>query len=297
MTVKFDDFPDIDSDVGEQGSVDATIPEPMGDADGIVSQTLDAFTPGNKAQPEGAPAPEPKADNKPPQRSEAVERRFGRLTRKLKEGAEDYAALQQQHEILQQRFELLEAQTRSGLHTGPRAGRPAGDDLLAGYGEQQSGEGEEAKIAAAVQRALQPLTQKLEKFEQREAESAKTTALRKEHETSFREAVEEFPELAKNDSALAQAATRLFLGDTNLQADPNGPYKAALMARGILAEEARMGLSTVPKKQAAASVNNPASAPIQKTGDRQKLLQTLQTRCTPEDWLRVRKQLKQLEGE
>lgn len=298
--VGFDDFPDIDSDVGEQGVVDATVPEPMDDADGITSQTLDPMGVDQdlvNAQPEGQPAPEPKKEDVKPQRSQAVERRFSRLTRRLKEGAEESAVLHQQNEVLRQRIELLEAQARSGLHTSAGAGRPAGGDFLAGLEEQNGGQGDEAKIAAAVQRALQPVLTKLESYEKREADTAKTQQLRQEQQSSYRVAVEEFPELAKTDTQISQAANRLYLEDPGLQADPNGPYKAALMARGILAEEARMGLSTAPKKQVAASVNNPASAPTRKPVNRQQVLASLRDRCTPEDWLRVRKQLREADAE
>jgi len=114
-------------------------------------------------------------------------------------------------------------------------------------GTQSAADDLDTRIQRAVQSALQPI------FEQVE-QGQRLVELRTKQAQAWQRAQQEFPELKSPDSQFYQAAQEIWMKDQFLQQDPQGPYKAALMARALV------GAGAEPAAKVAASVP-PAAAP------------------------------------
>jgi hypothetical protein len=92
--------------------------------------------------------------------------------------------------------------------------------------------------------------------EERQRTSA-VEQMRQAHMTSFKEAVEEMPELADERSQARQVFDELYR-TSPISKLPDGPYQLALQVRGILADDARRGQVASPERKRQASVVSPS---------------------------------------
>jgi len=116
-------------------------------------------------------------------------------------------------------------------------------------------------LKKALQEVLAPVVERLDRHE-------RTLTLAAQHEQSWAAAESEFPEITQPNSELRALAEDIISRDPELQASTNGPYKAVLLARGLLAD-ARL---TVARKRAA---EIPAASGEGQTTDRSKLQKEL----------------------
>lgn len=188
------------------------------------------------AAPEAAPpaqgAPQP---SRPDKGFEAMQRRIKRLFAQKRAAEEEITAERQRREQLEARLRELESRI---AYQPPPPAYPAPDPYgFAAPAARADAERPAANpgpdfgvLQAAIQRAVQPLVERLNQREQLDA-------LAFAHEQSWEAAEEEFPEVAQN-GALRKTAQRILSQDAELARSPNGPYRAVLIARGLLADAA-----------------------------------------------------------
>jgi hypothetical protein len=203
--------------------------------------------PADNAAEEGAEAPGAK-----PGRGSRLQERIGRLTRARREaensrdqiGSQLAAVLAQNQELMSQLV-----QSRAAPVAAPSA-TTAGSGPFAG-GENAGGA---VPITAAdvlrivegsVQRALAPVVQS-------QQGSSRAAATRVAHERSFAEAAAEYPDLRDPDTDLRKTFNELYdNSDEDFVMRPDAPYRLALEARALLADERRSEQRTARRKVAA----------------------------------------------
>jgi hypothetical protein len=181
--------------------------------------------------------------------------RIAQLTKKYRQEQDGRSQLEVQLSQLVSRLEdqsklITQLSSRSpAAHGKPdnSAGDPSGLGDLGGDAPKNA---PASDIAAVVQQALVNYDQ------QRQYAEAQKVAQTNMHIASFKEACEEFPELADARTS----ANRLFLQLYNtspLRALPDAPYQIALQVRGILADEAsnpRVNPAEVDARKRGASI-------------------------------------------
>jgi hypothetical protein len=109
-----------------------------------------------------------------------------------------------------------------------------------------------ALVAAAVSKAISPITEKIDKAEQQ-------SVLKTQHNVSFSKAVELVPELLDKDSEVSKTAERLWQGRPDIANLPDAPLVFAQIAKGIVADVRKVDKTVTDRKRQAA-VQSPAPA-------------------------------------
>lgn len=267
----FDDFPDMDTGMKGPGPVGETIPRDFdGEAPRITSTTLPAVEEESTAAPE-APAPE-----EPRRPSENLQRRLDKLVRQRQEAREERDALETERDLMKNKVTELEGRLRElegsrSFHHAPtqytEPGADASYDGLAGAPAGGVGDRGPAQndmraiqefIREEIRNGVRPIAEYVDQARGRDQQQSARAKVLEAQTESLKGAMEEFPALSDPTSDLYQITNRLLTESPQLANDPNGPYAAALMARGLLAEEARAGEAVTRKKQQAGVVNRPA---------------------------------------
>lgn len=159
------------------------------------------------------------------QQENKVEKRINQLYGEKKEAQElaetlrnENTELRSQFLGLQEKVAGLEAVSPASQQTQePQAGKefsPSGNDV--------------GNIRDIVQEAVgQALTQ-------RDTQAQNVNKLRQAHVNSWGKALEEMPALKDKNTDIYKAANEIFLRDPEMQRSLEGPFKAALMAKGIV---------------------------------------------------------------
>jgi hypothetical protein len=186
----------------------------------------------------------------------AMEKRINRLYGQWKTAEEGKSAMEERYAALEQKYEALEARFSQAARP-PVAGTPAlppqsqvGYPGFQGYGQPPNAAPVPPAAPPAgpnneVMSAIQALNERLDRRDQMEALGA-------QQEQAYAAAVAEFPELKDQNSALAHAARQVFQRDPNFRLDPQGPYRAVIMARGLMADRVanEAGLETARRAAA-----------------------------------------------
>lgn len=189
----------------------------------------------------------PVAAAAPPTRGfQDMQRRIGRLFAQ-KRGAEEAAEVERQRaEALEARLRELEARAAASQYAPPRPA-PAPAEGFNPYAQPipspQPAPFDPRLFSGALQQALAPIVDRLNAREQIEA-------LAGAHDNSWDAATEEFPEIAQGGSALRRTAEHLLRQDPELARSPNGPYRAVLLARGLLADAPRAAAAVQVRRNA-----------------------------------------------
>lgn len=165
-------------------------------------------------------AEEDEADVEPRPGIEAMRRRISKLFAQKRAAEENAAAERAYREALEYRLRELEARIASA----PPPSNP-GNPFEAPV---PSATLDSRALHSVVQQALKPIVERLQAREQLDE-------LAYAHERSWEAAADEFPEVARK-GRLRQTAQSLLAQDPELARSPNGPYRAVLMARGLLAD-------------------------------------------------------------
>jgi hypothetical protein len=270
MPAGFEDFPDVDSNMPPPEKVSGeTVPRPLeGDpAPEMPSagQTNDVIPPVSGAPPLEAPA-----QQGPPEKksglSETVQRRFSKVTKQRDSAREQRDSLQAERDLYKQQYEMLRSQVYTPpqqsqtQYTQPGTGQDfLGSDLAAVEGHSPPGKAPQADIIRdTIKAELQPVFDFMSNQKQLQEQQQRVQQVQVEQQQSLASAIEEFPELSDPNTDLYRVTDELLRQKPSLRNSPDGPYEAAMMARGILAEEVRAGLNTDQMRRAATTVNQPA---------------------------------------
>lgn len=208
------------------------------------------------------------SSNEPQQQQQnPAERRINQLFARAKTAEERVQALEVQQQELQTK--LLEAtQENAVLKTGASTGEYGNGSGLAVMNSQSSGNELLTTIRSEIKDALGEVRKELQ--EERMLNQLKTS-----QRAAFSMAMREFPELQDPNSQLFKFTDQILTNDPDLRTNPQGPYKAALMARGVLGG----GMPGATNQQkAAATVPDGAGTIAQ--GSKQEQIQKLETLIT-----------------
>jgi hypothetical protein len=181
-----------------------------------------------------------------------MQRRINRIYGQWKGAEDDKAVLQGQLADLEGRYSALEArlnqvprppaQVAPALPPQAQAGYPGFQPPA--YTPPQPPAQPASGTPDPVVGAIQALNDRLDRRDQMEV-------LATQQESSWSEAVAEFPELRDPNSPLTQAAKTVFQRDQNLRLAASGPYRAVIMARGLLADSVRQEANLEDRRRAA----------------------------------------------
>lgn len=268
-------FPSLDggapADDGAQDGRDITgqwlpalnEPEPTEDGDLPRAFTGGSSLPSTGAPPLSDPAASPASreatvvlDQPPAQRRpRTVQDRINRLTKQWRQAEEQKSTLEQQLSTVVQKLQEQDRYIRdlaagrsptsmSNPTFDPAAPPPSAGQPPVGHSDRQ--------LTAEEVRGI--VTGAINEFATKSIEqNRQLAALQAAHDESFREAVEEFPELADTRTSARQLFDRLY-ASSPLRALPNAPYQIALQVQGILVGEGRQaapGLGVEDRKRAA----------------------------------------------
>ncbi|RLC82782.1 MAG: hypothetical protein DRJ03_18490 [Chloroflexi bacterium] len=154
-----------------------------------------------------------------------VEKRINQLYGEKKEAQELAETLRSENTELRSQFLGLQEKV-AGLEAAQPAPQQT-QEPQAGTQISLSG-GDVGNIRDIVQEAVgQALTQ-------RDAQAQNVNQLKQSHVNSWAKAIKEMPALKDQNTDIYKAANEIFLRDTELQKSYEGPFKAALMAKGIV---------------------------------------------------------------
>ncbi len=213
---------------------------------------LEHFGGGEAAPLDGSSAPAPQtleaeaaqqsAPPPPPAESfSSLRRRIDKLFAQKKAAEEGSAAERARADALEARLHELENQLHAQRQAPPPYGyaQPAPAPAPAGGGFDPYGAPppppppppafDPRLIAGIVSQAVAPFAQRMQAWEEREA-------LVNAHEASWEEVASEFPEIEQPNSELRRLAEQLLRRDPEMARSTNGPYRATLIARGLLAD-------------------------------------------------------------
>lgn len=219
-----------------------------------------------EVQPQQQPEPaatEPAQPTQPAQQTEpqksptAAERRISQLFAQKREAEERASAAESRIDAL--RSELLQLQDQVASFKG------------GGQGQDTFPTGTEAQQYSGTPDVEAVFDKKLKEFEARITQGQRQRELelqtRQAQQHFFNIARQEFPEIADVNSQLHKLADKLFMEQSPtgeaLRRDPQGPYRAVLMARGILSDSAAP--APTPEQKAAAA-GGPATGPAGDVG-------------------------------
>lgn len=317
MPPKFDEFTDL-SISAEHGArvaqaVQATqptqtvqAPAPMPPANQINTHLPpDALTPGLAPLPAPTQAPTPS----PSRLQHRLERLVGQ--RNDERAARERVELERDH--YREQYDLLRTRLESAgptSHVAP-AGAPRHTPSQPGYwgvGDGLAGQGGEAQpqsinVREVVREELRPLTEFInESRRERELRQQRDELVNKQR-ASLLAAQEEFPELVTPGTEVYRITDQL-LRTPRFAYSPDGPYEAALVARGLLAEEARAGQHAQQIRVAATTIDRPTGAGTGLTQSAvpgvqeqyNQVLNAMKTAASPELYVRARRLQRQLLG-
>lgn len=180
-----------------------------------------------------APAPQPQDS------FQSLRRRVDKLFAQKKAAEEGSAAERARADALEARLRELESQLatprQAPTYGWPQpAPAPVTDGGFNPYGAPPpppptAPAFDPRLIAGIVNQAVTPLVQRVQMWEDREA-------IANQHEQSWEEAAGEFPEIEQPNSELRRLAEQLLRRDPEMARSANGPFRATLMARGLLAD-------------------------------------------------------------
>lgn len=212
---------------------------------------------------EGLPEGEvldPGSDDGTPKRQSGLDKRIAKLVRKRHEAEEKNIALQSQLAAMTQQLAAVQGQIShlqkpTVAPTTFQKGSVDGDDIYGGSegpGQAPAQPDVVGVVKAAIQEAVAPLYQQI-------AADRQAAQTRTAHEASFAEVIEDYPDLAKPDSAMRKVFNQLYDSMPELDAVPHKPQLVATMARGLLADQRKGEQSSAARKRAAA-VHTPTPA-------------------------------------
>jgi hypothetical protein len=201
----------------------------------------------SQGQPQDPPAvePQPKQDSPAERR---INQLYGQAQEAQKQAAQFEAAnteLRTQLAALQEKMTLIESRSPVAP-VDPFSPQPASQNA--------SGLDTKKLINEAVQQAVGPfIAQQQQQHELAQLQTAQNQSLA--------QAALEFPELNDRQSALHQNALSILKNDEHLRLHPNGPYLAAMAARGAMVP----GVPADPQQKLAAA--QPAAGGVPVPGD------------------------------
>ena len=209
----------------------------------------------NEPTPAASATPaEPQADDQ----QNPAERRINQLFARAKTAEERVQSLESSQQEFQAK--LLELQQENTMLRGGAQGQPAPDQLssagpamdpnLAGATPFSGSTDVVATLRKEIRDAIGTVRDELK------VEKA-VTQLKEGQRKSLGIAQREFPELQDPNSKLYQLTDQILTSDRELQLHAHGPYKAALMARGILGDNSP---DVTEQQRAAASVPHSTGA-------------------------------------
>lgn len=202
--------------------------------------------------------PAPTQEPQQPEPSRA-EKRIAQLYGQKKEAEEKAALLETQTEELRTQLVNVQEQLKS---LSERQQTPQLDVFGNHKVEHKSGDDLKALVAAAVKETVGPAIQELER-------AHLTQQLHAAQNQSFQQAALEFPDLGDAESDLFRTAQKIVKADPSLVRDPQGPYKAALFAAGVLASSGGPGQDR--KAAAAAPAGGVPTGPANEPSELTKL--------------------------
>ena len=205
--------------------------------------------------PQQTPPTEPQQTPQPEPKPNKAQERINQLFGQKKEAEERVGTLEAQNEQL--RAQLLGLQEQVALLREQPPAPPADPYSHTAVPKSSSGQDLTGQIKAAVQEVVGPIF--TQQKEQQEAQR-----LFQQQTQSWQTAAADAPELNDQSSPLYQAAQQIWEGDPSLRSNPNGPYLAAMVAKGML------GSAPVPsqaQKAAAATPGIGGNASVQAGDD------------------------------
>jgi len=217
----------------------------------------------SQPQDQGA-QPQSQQKDKLDDKKSAIQKRIAQLYGEKKQAEEEALLYKQQLQELQAQLqatqeELAQLRLNSGVN-------PAVNSPLSGIGAGPVSDPDSVKklVSEAVKEVVGPIVEEFNKNKQFQQ-------LRLQQREAFNRAAMEFPELADPTSDLFQATDEVLRRDPKLQVDPDGPFKAALIAQGILARaQAQDGPQATPEQKKAAAAG-PPGAGVPQSGSRKQL--------------------------
>jgi len=176
------------------------------------------------------------------QQGNKIEARINKLYGEKMEAVENAQAFKVENDELRTQMTQLQEQVAE-LQTPAVTPTPqAGNDGNAGALD-------EAKLHAIIEESVGKV------LSNNQATAKKQQALRQAQETSWGSAVAEMGVLKDQQSDLYRTAQNIWARDPELKASPNGPYKAAVMARGIVGFDASPDVNGVNAAQQQQTIN------------------------------------------
>lgn len=188
------------------------------------------------------------ADDGQQQQHNKIQKRIDELWGQKKQAEEHASSLASEVESL--RTQLAETQEKLNLLGVQRAGS---DPLFPSSPAVPSSSGEDLEkvVRKVLGETVGPMMQGWQ-------QQQKLAQLRAAQAQSFNRAKSEFSDLGDPNSPLFQAADEIIRRDRALNFDPDGPRKAAIMARGLLADT---GQEVRPEARLAAAAQPPTASP------------------------------------
>lgn len=180
-----------------------------------------------------------------------MKKRIDKLVWQKRTAEEETASVMERLQVLENKNAELMAQLAQGRpEPGPAPNLPT-QLSYPGFPQPQPQQQMSPAAQAGVPQdqvlqALQNLNERMNRREQMEA-------LEIQQERSWNDTVAEFPELKDPQSQLRTVAADLFQRDPQLRMDPNGPYRATVMARGIITDVPRQEARLEASRQAAST--------------------------------------------
>lgn len=256
---------------------------------------------------DGAPPPRAPVEPRPEQRQSevgrppSIQRRLERLTATKNELSRELEAIRAERDLFREQAELLRARQSPGarFEAAPaRTQNPTGGDI---WGEPDGSAVEQTRgprnqdVADLLTRELAPVRDFIQQEHKRRTDEQQRAEIYSAQQQSYEAAVSEFPELSQRGSALYRYTDEILKRDPELQRHRDGPYRAALMARGLLAEEAQTDRRQQDVQRAAATINHDSGVgSAENTLDRDfqteyaKALKQLRSDTGRDVWLRAR---------
>jgi len=193
----------------------------------VSEQNLPPVTPPASAQvtpPAPAQAAPPPVKAPEPNK---IQQRINQLYGQKKEAEEASALLQAENNALRSQNLDLQEQINTGL---------GGQLPLPPKVDQVPAPKEPGIPAVDIQKIVQDAVGNA--LGARDQAQNNALALKQQHVTSWGKAIGSIPELKDTNTDLYKTAQNIWDRDQNLRSDPEGPFKAAIMARGIIGTDA-----------------------------------------------------------
>lgn len=256
---EFEDLPSggLDGESPERVTFTSGPSVPTHEGSGGAPETLE--------QEAAASAPQPQPEHQP--RGDRVQKRINRLYGQMKANEEKADAWRVKAEESERRLAAMEQRLQAFESRGayqtpqppafqpsqPTAGQWRPDQGFNPFGGGADPNGAPATphqpsafdprvIGEYVQQALNPIVQRMNANEERDR-------ILNAHDDSWDAAAEDFPEIRAEGSNVRELAQQILRRDQALLMDPNGPYKAVALARGMVDRAAGVEAATEQAKR------------------------------------------------